>query len=72
MVEKVKATKSQPSVKVRQRRKNAGRIIEFLPFAATHVDAPTLSDVQQAASGVFARLVKAHLLQSMTEGNHDH
>ena len=54
-----------PSTK---RRARSNRALELLPFYATHTNAPTLSDVQQASAGVIARLLVAKVRQGVQHG----
>jgi hypothetical protein len=67
LAEKVKDAAHPPSTQAAKRRKRKSRPV-VLPHYAMHLDAPTLSDVQQAALGAFARLMKAYALQQMREG----
>jgi hypothetical protein len=69
---KVKTSAHPPSPQARKPRKHARRLVEALPFAATHADAPTLADVQREALGVFVRFLLADKLQRMGERNDGH
>ena len=68
LTEKVKTAVHHPNIKMRKTRKRSARLLQALPFAATHIDAPTLPDVQQAAMGVFVRFIVAYASQK--EGGH--
>ncbi len=57
-----------PHRKTRKDRKAASNVIDALPHFASHENAPTLPQLQQAISGAFARLVMLRVVQQM-EGN---
>ncbi len=59
-------TSRPPSTRTCKRRKH--EVARAMPYYAVHTQAPTLSDIQQATMGVFARLMMMRLLQDM-EGN---
>ncbi|MBA2678216.1 MAG: hypothetical protein H0U76_07485 [Ktedonobacteraceae bacterium] len=60
----VKTASHPPNSKPHGSRKHAEWPIKVLPFAVTHIDAPILPDVQQAALGIFARI---HLIVALRE-----
>ncbi len=66
----VKTAAHPPSPQAAKPRKRKRSRAVVLPHFALHSEAPTLSDVQQAALGAFARLMKAYALQQV-EVSHD-
>ena len=54
-----------PQRKTHKHRKAASNVIDALPHFASHENAPTLPQLQQAISGAFARLVMLRVIQQM-------
>ena len=58
--DQVTVRRQLPSSKARKRIKHA---LPVVPHYATHTNAPTLAEVQDAAAGAFARLLVAYFAE---------